>query len=190
MLTRRQYLISSVSTLLAAASSVPRSIWADELDERQSVHSRSVIENWKNYIPAEFEIISLKPRFIPDKLQLEQVLSGLEYDVLINGGTEMPFSSELNDEHRAGIFLCKLCNLPLFSSTMKYDSGTGWPSFNETIPKHVLTKRDFSLVWPRTEYHCAKCGSHQGHVFNDGPMPTGNRWCNNGAALNFIQRNS
>ena len=108
------------------------------------------------------------------------------FKVLFEEDTERPFSSKLNDEKRPGVFVCRACDLPLFSSEMKFDSGTGWPSFFTTIPNHVATKRDFKLIWPRTEYHCVKCGGHQGHVFEDGPEPTGNRWCNNGLALRFI----
>ena len=84
------------------------------------------------------------------------------------------------------MFVCAGCELPLFSSEMKYDSSTGWPSFFTTIPDAVATKQDFKLIWPRTEYHCVRCGGHQGHVFDDGPAPTGQRWCNNGVALRFL----
>ena len=108
------------------------------------------------------------------------------YEVLFEEDTERPFSSALNDEKRPGVFVCRACDLPLFSSDMKYDSGTGWPSFFTTIPDHLGTKTDYKLIWPRTEYHCIKCGGHQGHVFDDGPQPTGQRWCNNGLALRFI----
>ena len=110
------------------------------------------------------------------------------YDVLFEEDTERPFTSPLNDEKRAGIFVCRACSLPLFSSEMKYDSGTGWPSFFTSIPDHLATKTDYKLIWPRTEYHCVKCGGHQGHVFDDGPAPTSNRWCNNGVALRFIPK--
>lgn len=108
------------------------------------------------------------------------------YDVLFREGTERPWSSALNDEKRAGTFVCAACHLPLFTSDAKYDSGTGWPSFFRPIPGHLETKRDFKLIWPRTEYHCARCGGHQGHVFGDGPAPTGQRYCNNGVALRFV----
>ncbi len=106
--------------------------------------------------------------------------------VLRKEGTERPFTSELNDEKRSGVFACAGCGLALFQSEFKYDSGTGWPSFFDIIDGHVGTKRDFKLIMPRTEYHCNRCGGHQGHVFNDGPQPTGLRYCNNGVALSFI----
>jgi peptide-methionine (R)-S-oxide reductase len=108
------------------------------------------------------------------------------YDVLFEEGTERARTSPLNQEKRAGTFVCAACNLPLFTSGTKYESGTGWPSFYDFIPGHLDTKRDFLLFWPRTEYHCARCGGHQGHVFSDGPRPTGKRYCNNGVALRFV----
>jgi len=108
------------------------------------------------------------------------------YHILFEEGTEPAGSSPLDREKRAGTFLCAACNLPLFESKAKYDSGTGWPSFFQPIPGRVETKRDFRLILPRTEYHCARCGGHQGHVFDDGPPPTGKRYCNNGLALIFV----
>ena len=113
-------------------------------------------------------------------------LPPLSYDVLRHEATERAFTSPLLDEHRKGVFACLGCDLPLFDSDKKYDSGTGWPSFWQVMAGHVLTKADYALLAPRTEYHCARCGGHQGHVFNDGPPPTGLRYCNNGAALKFI----
>lgn len=108
------------------------------------------------------------------------------YAVLFEEDTEAPGSSPLNQEKRDGTYLCAACYLPLFASQDKYESGTGWPSFTQPIAGHMGTKRDFKLFFLRTEYHCARCGGHQGHVFDDGPKPRGERWCNNGVALRFI----
>ena len=112
-----------------------------------------------------------------------------EYRILRKSGTERSWTSPLNNEKRKGVFHCAGCDLPLFSSDMKYDSGTGWPSFFDVYKGHVETKRDYGLFTPRTEYHCAKCGGHHGHVFDDGPAPTGLRYCNNGVALRFKPEN-
>jgi peptide-methionine (R)-S-oxide reductase len=120
------------------------------------------------------------------KAEWQARLTPEQYQILRKEGTERPWTSELNDEKRQGIFACAGCDLPLFKSEYKFDSGTGWPSFFDTIENHVETKRDFKLVLPRTEYHCARCGGHHGHVFKDGPEPTGLRYCNNGIALKFI----
>lgn len=113
-------------------------------------------------------------------------LSPAAFNVLRKEGTERAFTSPLNDEKRTGVFHCAGCELPLFKSEWKYDSGTGWPSFWEVIAENIGTKQDYILLTPRTEYHCARCLGHQGHVFPDGPAPTGLRYCNNGVALRFI----
>lgn len=115
-----------------------------------------------------------------------RLLTPEQFYVLREEGTERPYSSPLNAEKRKGTYVCAGCELPLFAPEMKYESGTGWPSFFTSIEGHLETKRDFKLIFPRTEYHCARCGGHHGHLFNDGPPPTGQRWCNNGVALKFI----
>lgn len=118
--------------------------------------------------------------------QWRQRLSPLAYNVLRKQATERPFTSPLDKEKRAGTFACAGCDQPLFSSKTKFDSRTGWPSFYAPLPKAVGTSRDFDLGYPRTEVHCARCGGHLGHVFDDGPRPTGKRYCMNGVAMRFI----
>ena len=107
------------------------------------------------------------------------------FAILRKGGTERPYSSPLNDEHRAGIFACKGCDNPLYSSRTKFESHTGWPSFWAPLPHAIGTRTDHLLVVARTEVHCARCGGHLGHVFNDGPPPTGKRYCMDGLAMVF-----
>ncbi len=122
-----------------------------------------------------------------DEHRWRSVLDDARYRVLVEEGTERPHSSPLNAEKRSGTYLCAACHQPLFSSRGKFDSGTGWPSFFEPLaPGCLATRADHTLATPRTEYHCARCGGHQGHVFGDGPQPTGQRYCNNGLALRFI----
>jgi peptide-methionine (R)-S-oxide reductase len=115
-----------------------------------------------------------------------RLLSEEQYEVLRKEGTERPGSSPLNAEKRAGTYVCAGCEQPLFLSETKYESGTGWPSFFAPIDGALGTKTDYKLIWPRTEYHCSRCGGHQGHIFKDGPEPTGLRYCNNGVALKFV----
>jgi peptide-methionine (R)-S-oxide reductase len=144
--------------------------------------------NWKNLLAEGADVtLSREPLKLSDA-EWKQRLTPQQFDVLRNEGTERPGSSALNDEKRPGVFACAGCGLPLFTSAMKYDSGTGWPSFFTTIPGAFATRTDWKLIYPRTEYHCVRCGGHHGHVFKDGPPPTGQRWCNNGVALRFVPR--
>ena len=135
----------------------------------------------------------LRPDIVPLRLtdaQWRERLTPQQYAVLRQEGTERAGSSPLNDEKRKGTFVCAGCGLPLFQSQHKYDRGTGWPSFHTAIAGALGTKTDFKLLLPRTEYHCARCEGHQGHVFDDGPRPSGKRYCNNGVALKFVPENA
>ena len=126
---------------------------------------------------------------IPDKkpdVKWKELLPEKRFRVLFHEDTEPPFSSELNHEKRSGTFICAACHQPLFKSETKYDSGSGWPSFFDSLPGSIATKVDFKTGYLRTEYHCSRCGGHLGHVFEDGPAPTGNRYCTNGLSLIFI----
>jgi len=139
---------------------------------------KTAIEQSKGPAP-KVDKLTLKPE------EWRTRLTPAQFDVLRKEGTERPWTSPFNNEKRKGMFHCAGCDHVLFSSEMKYESGSGWPSFFTTLPGAFEKSTDFKMIYPRTEYHCAKCGSHHGHVFNDGPSPTGQRWCNNGVALVF-----
>lgn len=143
-------------------------------------------KNWKTLLaPGTKFPLPTEPLKL-SKEEWRKRLDSQQFHILREEGTERPGSSPLNDEKRPGVFVCAACGLPVFTSEMKYESGTGWPSFFTTIPGVFGISTDFKLILPRTEYHCIRCGGHHGHVFNDGPQPSGKRWCNNGVALKFI----
>src|SRR5689334_5173835 len=147
-------------------------------------------KNWKTLLADGADVAtSMDPLKLPDA-EWKKRLSPAAYDVLRHEGTERAGTSPLDHEKRPGVFACAGCGLPLFTSAMKFDSGTGWPSFFTTIPGVFETKKDFYLIYPRTEYHGARCGGHHGHLFDDGPQPTGLRYCNNGVALKCIPKDA
>jgi peptide-methionine (R)-S-oxide reductase len=147
-------------------------------------------KNWKALLAEGFKVPLASEPLKLSKEEWRKRLDAAQFNVLREEGTERPGTSPLNAEKRPGVFVCIGCNLPLFTSEMKYESGTGWPSFFTTIPGVFGTTTDYKLILPRTEYHCIRCGGHHGHVFDDGPPPTGKRWCNNGVALRFIPRDA
>jgi len=145
-------------------------------------------DNWKSFLAPGTPVPNVAEPVKLTKDEWRKRLAPAAYNVLREEGTERAGSSPLDREKRAGVFVCAGCDLPVFTSEMKFDSGTGWPSFFTHIPGVFQTKTDFKILYPRTEYHCAKCGGHHGHVFDDGPPPTGKRFCNNGLALKFIPK--
>ena len=161
-----------------------RSAWPADATADKSLDG--IRKNWKSLLARDAKVSLSTEPLRKSKAEWKLSLSAAQFYVLREEGTERPFSSPLNDEKRRGVYVCAGCALPLFTSQMKFDSGTGWPSFFTQIPGHLGTKKDFELFLPRTEYHCIRCGGHHGHVFDDGPPPTGERWCNNGVALRFI----
>ena len=143
---------------------------------------------WKDYLASNAKVELSRAPLKRSDAEWKKILTPDQFHVLREEGTEPAGTSALNHEKRPGVFVCAGCTLPLFTSAMKYESGTGWPSFFTTISGVFGTKKDFKLIWPRTEYHCIRCGGHHGHVFEDGPQPTGLRYCNNGIALRFVPK--
>ncbi|NGP54395.1 peptide-methionine (R)-S-oxide reductase MsrB [Thioalkalivibrio sp. XN8] len=157
---RRRTMLGHMALMLLAPRVWPVAAFADEPGPARPLQATR--EDWKEILPED------------------------RYHILFEEGTEPARSSPLDKEYGDGTYICAACYQPLFDSADKFDSGTGWPSFTRPLPGAMDTKRDFKLIWPRTEYHCSRCGGHQGHVFKDGPPPTGERWCNNGLALEFV----
>lgn len=178
---QRRLFLSGVTALTASAFLTRTSLSGTDMNDIIALQ-----QNWQKFVPKDLQLPTAEQTMEKDLAYWREQLDSKAFHVLFQEGTEHPFTSPLNGEKRDGIFLCAACDLPLFSSAMKYDSGTGWPSFFTSIPNHLGTKTDYKLVWPRTEYHCIRCGGHQGHVFSDGPAPTNERWCNNGVALRFM----
>jgi len=145
-------------------------------------------KNWKTFVAAGTAIPAANEPLKLSKDEWRKRLPAESYKVLREEGTERAGTSALNNEKRPGVFVCAGCGLPLFTSEMKFESGTGWPSFFTALPGAFEQKKDFFLIYPRVEYHCARCGGHHGHLFDDGPPPTNQRWCNNGVALKFIPK--
>ena len=178
---QRRLFVGGLVSMATSAMLTRTSLSAADMTEIESLQN-----NWRDFLSAELEVPLPATPLQESLTDWQKRLPPKAFQVLFEEATEPPFSSPLNDEKRAGLFLCAACDLPLFSSAMKYDSGTGWPSFFTSIPNHLGTKTDLKLIWPRTEYHCVRCNGHQGHVFDDGPAPTRQRWCNNGLALRFV----
>lgn len=156
----------------------------------QSAQIEALQKNWRTLLAEGVRVPAPAEKLKLSNDEWRKRLDKMQYNVLREEGTERAGTSALNAEKRAGVYSCAGCDLPLFTSEMKYESGTGWPSFFTTIPGVFETKKDFHLLLPRTEYHCTRCGGHHGHLFDDGPKPTSQRYCNNGVALKFIPKSA
>jgi peptide-methionine (R)-S-oxide reductase len=176
--------------LLKALLAVPLAgvSWLATAQKKGMAMVEELQQNWKTFLAAGTAAPSADEPLKLTKEEWRKRLSPAAFHVLREDGTERAGSSPLDREKRAGVFVCAGCDLPLFTSAMKFDSGTGWPSFFTTIPGVFATKTDYYLIYPRTEYRCKRCDGHHGHVFKDGPPPTGLRYCNNGVALKFIAK--
>ena len=181
---RRGLLRALLAAPLAGAS------WLAHAQKKGSKMVEELQQNWKTFLAPGTAVPAATDALKLSKDEWRKRLPGLAYNVLREDGTERAGSSPLDREKRAGVFACAGCDLPLFTSAMKFDSGTGWPSFFTTIPGVFTEKTDYYLIYPRTEYRCRRCDGHHGHVFKDGPPPTGLRYCNNGVALKFLPKDA
>lgn len=177
---RRMILSGFLGSILAAVPGIR--IRADDTIEMLQ-------RNWRELLAPGEKLPDASEALFRSNDDWRMFLEREQYQVLRREATERPYTSPFNGEHREGVYVCVACDLPLFTSAMKFESGTGWPSFFTTISGAFERKRDFLLIIPRSEYHCVRCGGHHGHIFADGPAPTNERWCNNGVALRFIPRN-
>lgn len=186
-MNRRKFITSTIAVTASLGLSSSVFSTPSELNFKKSKTALAVEQEWQDLLPGGFNDSLVLTAVELSEQEWQQRLSSAAFRVLREDQTERPGSSLLNEQHNKGIYACEGCSLPLFTSAMKFESGTGWPSFFTHIPGHLVTKRDYKMIWPRTEYSCIRCGGHQGHVFNDGPKPTSQRWCNNGVALKFIE---
>jgi peptide-methionine (R)-S-oxide reductase len=182
----RRHLLATHAAWPLAAAGLGRAMAAGTPGTAGSRSIAQMQQDWRQFLAKGADIAESTAPLKRTEAEWKSALPEQQFYVLRKEGTERPFSSPLNDEKRRGLFVCAGCGLPHFTSEMKFDSGTGWPSFFTSIPGHLATRQDYLLIVPRTEYHCVRCGGHQGHVFEDGPPPTGQRWCNNGVAQRFI----
>ncbi len=181
---RRGLLKALLAAPLAGAS------WLAHAQKKGMAMVEELQQNWKAFLAAGLATPSAGEAVKLSKDEWRKRLPPAAYKVLREDGTELAGTSSLDREKRAGVFVCAGCDLPLFTSAMKFDSGTGWPSFFTTIPGVFTEKTDYYLIYPRTEYRCKRCDGHHGHLFKDGPQPTGLRYCNNGVALKFIAKDT
>ena len=183
---RRQFLTRIATLPLGALAA--RGVFAAPGKTLTTAEIAALQSEWKKLLAANADVATTTEPLKLSDSEWKKRLAPFAYKVLRDEGTEPAGSSPLNGEKRPGVIACAGCSLPLFTSAMKYESGTGWPSFFTTIPGVFRTKTDLKMILPRTEYHCVRCGGHHGHLFDDGPPPTGQRWCNNGVALRFVPK--
>jgi peptide-methionine (R)-S-oxide reductase len=183
---KRRHLLASLAAWPLAAAGVGRAMAAgtDGTAGRRSIAQMQ--QDWRQFLAKGADVTESTAPLAKSEAEWKSSLPEQQFYVLRKEGTERPFTSPLNDEKRRGLFVCAGCALPHFTSEMKFDSGTGWPSFWAPIDGAIRTTSDRSLFMTRTETHCRRCGGHLGHVFDDGPKPTGLRYCMNGAALKFL----
>ena len=180
-------------SFLTRIATLPLALWAGDRTLAAGKVSTSAdvvaLQNgWKTLLASNADVATTAEPLKLSNEEWKKRLSPAAYNVLREEGTERAGSSPLNNEKRPGVFACAGCALPLFTSEMKFESGTGWPSFFTMIPGALATKTDYKMIVPRTEYHCVRCGGHRGHLFDDGPAPTNQRYCNNGVALRFVPK--